>query len=977
MYSMKRKRSEAHKLVYRLILKSLVFCLWGIVAGGIQTSQAQNKIDTYLSFQGQARMDSLLLLQHLVWYNIDSTTAFAQIDIIKKHGLQSNDQLLAIYADFLKTYYLLGGKQKNLEAAYARFQNVSKKLKKLPESALKTALMAEVEHSMGVTLYLTHDSTSKCINHLLAADLAFRKIGYEHFTFAGYRFTYLALYYLKRASDPETALKYLKEGETYIQNDPVDFHRIQLYRNIALCLVEKKQYKEAIRYNQLGIAQVRTRKDSLRIGALNGNIGEIILVHFPNPKEAEPYFKKELWYRLRFKPDGYGDISKLYSNLCQVAGHKRSPEEVAHYYNQAIKIAELNTDKTAWYPTLSDIYRSRMIADTLLGDYKSALKHEFLFQDAQSKIKKEDLSKSAIEASVRFDSEKLKLQAELANQQTQNSRFWVAFVSLLLLVTLLVGYFIYYRLQTRREELARQLLFEQKEAERLAELDTLKTRFFTNISHEFRTPLTLLLSPLQDLQKEFPGRTIFQMMQRNAERLLSLISQLLDLSKLEAGKMEVQLQEGDLSQFLQYIFSSFESLGQDKNILFQYQQSREHQFAYFDADKIEKITTNLLSNAFKFTPENGRVQIRADYTDTSLLIEVKDYGIGIDKERLPKIFERFYQIDDSTQRHYEGTGVGLALVKELVEVLGGTISVASELGRGTTFTISLPTEFLDKKPENGPNTLHFNNTAKVSDNVLENKAANEEEYPVLLIVEDNADLRAYIRSQFESTFFIIEAKDGKDGLEKALETIPDLAICDLMMPHLDGFEFCKQLKTDMRTSHIPVVMLTAKAAMEDRLVGLELGADDYLSKPFNTDELQIRVRNLIKIRENIHQKYNAPKLLTTEVEPAIQPQTHDKEFLEKINHVLDNNISNSTFEMDNLAKILSISSTQLRRKLKALTNQTIIEYVRNYRLDKAAQMLKNGDGSVSEIAYKVGFESLSYFSKVFQERFQQSPSDWK
>ena len=248
---------------------------------------------------------------------------------------------------------------------------------------------------------------------------------------------------------------------------------------------------------------------------------------------------------------------------------------------------------------------------------------------------------------------------------------------------------------------------------------------------------------------------------------------------------------------------------------------------------------------------------------------------------------------------------------------------------------------------------------------------------MLLIVEDNADLRAYIRCQFESTFFILEAKDGKDGLEKALETIPDLAICDLMMPYLDGFEFCKQLKTDMRTSHIPVVMLTAKAAIEDRLVGLELGADDYLSKPFNTDELQIRVRNLIKIRENIRQKYNTPKLLTAEAEPTIQPQIHDKEFLEKINHVLENNISNSAFEMENLAKSLSISSTQLRRKLKALTNQTIIEYVRNYRLDKAAQMLKNGDASVSEIAYKVGFESLSYFSKVFQERFQQSPSEWK
>ena len=975
---MYQKLPAFFQLVYSFSLTSLLFCLWGIV-GGENIAQAQSKIDTYLSLKGQARLDSLLLQQHLVWYNLDSTSAFAQIDIIKKHGLKSNDQLLVIYADYLRAYYLLGGKQKNVEIAYSRFQSVAKKLEKLPASTLKTAFEAEVEHSMGVTLYLTRDFSSKCINHLLAADLAFRKIGYENFAFAGYRLTYLALYYLKRVSDPETALKYLKEGETYIQNDPVDFHRIQLYRNIALCLVEKKQYQEAIRYNQLGIAQVHTRKDSLRIGALNGNIGEIILAHFPNPKEAEPYFKKELWYRLRFKPDGYEDLSKIYSNLCQVAGHKRNYDEVIRYYNQAIKVADLSrtNDEAAWYSSLSEIYLSRMIADTLLGDYKSALKHEFLFQDAQSKIKKDALSKSAVEASVRFDSEKLKLQAELANQQTQNSRFWIAFVSLLLLVTLLVGYFIYYRLQTRREELARQLLFEQKEAERLAELDTLKTRFFTNISHEFRTPLTLLLSPLQDLQKEFPGRTIFQMMQRNAERLLSLISQLLDLSKLEAGKMEIQLQEGDLSQFLQYIFSSFESLGQDKNILFQYQQSREHQFAYFDADKIEKITTNLLSNAFKFTPENGRVQIRADYSDTSLLIEVKDYGIGIDKERLPKIFERFYQIDDSAQRHYEGTGVGLALVKELVEVLGGTISVISELGQGTTFNINLPTEFLDKKLENITDTLYFNNTSKTPDSGLENKTTNEEEYPVLLIVEDNADLRAYIRSQFESTFFIIEAKDGKDGLSKALESIPDLAICDLMMPHLDGFEFCKQLKSDMRTSHIPVVMLTAKAAIEDRLVGLELGADDYLSKPFNTSELQIRVRNLIKIRETIRQKYNTSKLLTTESEPAIQSQTHDKEFLEKINDILEKNISNSNFEMENLAKSLSISSTQLRRKLKALTNQTIIEYVRNYRLDKAAQMLKNGEGGVSEIAYKVGFESLSYFSKVFQERFQQSPSEWK
>lgn len=956
-----------------------LFCCFSGLLLGQSTVKAQQSAERFLSLKGQAQLDSLQLQQFLVWNSLDSTQAFAEINTIKKYANQSSNQILSVFCDYLKGLYLLAGKQGNDKECYAYFKRICAQLKKLPPSPLVDLVYAESEHLMGVTLYQTRDYSNQCIHHLLAADLLYRKIGYENIFFAGYRLTHLALYYQKRVNDPETALRYLKEGETYIQKDPSDFHHIQLYRNIALCLVKKKQYAEAIRYNKLGIARVRIKKDSLHIGSLSGNIGEIILNHLPNPTEAEPYFHKELMYRLRYRPKNYEDIARVYSNLCQVAGLKRNKEEVVHYFNQAITTAKMDKNEANQQAVFKELYKARMIADTLLGDYQSALRHEFLYQEALAKVNAQELKLATSEASVRFDAEKFKLQAELANEQSQNSRFWIIIVSLLLVVVTAGAYLIYNFQRNKRAILTQQLQFEHKEAERLAEIDTLKTRFFANISHEFRTPLTLILSPLKELKKEFPQRDIFQLMHQNAERLLSLINQLLDLSKLEVGKMEVQIQKGDLPPFLKYVFASFESLGQNRNILFQYQQSQQHQMAYFDADKLEKIATNLLSNAFKFTPENGRVEVHADYTEQQLVLKVQDWGIGIESEHLPHIFDRFYQGDDSNIRNYEGTGIGLALVKELVEVLKGSIEVDSKVGRGTTFTVRLP---IDKQTWQQSFNENDVMVAKSSQSIESLPAysnlntLSNTELPILLIVEDNADLRRYVRSQFETAYQILEAKDGQEGLEKAREVIPDLVICDLMMPRLDGFGFCKALKTDMHTSHIPVIMLTAKATLEDRLEGLELGADDYLAKPFNTSELQVRVRNLIQIREKLRQKFNSSQVVTLVEAEITKTATPDDEFLQKICQLIEQNIMNPTFEVETLAGLLMMSSSQLRRKLKALTNQTIIEFIRNYRLEKAAVLLKNKKSNVSEVAFQVGFESLSYFAKVFQERFEKSPSDW-
>lgn len=524
----------------------------------------------------------------------------------------------------------------------------------------------------------------------------------------------------------------------------------------------------------------------------------------------------------------------------------------------------------------------------------------------------------------------------------------------------------------------KELMYNKYLSVQLKELDTLKTRFFTNISHEFRTPLTLLAGPIEDLKNKYPNEGIITVMQRNLQRLQNLINQLLDLSKLDAGETKINKQEVDFSQFFAQTFASFESLAQSKNIIFNHSQIHSQNLGLFDLDKLEKIITNLLSNAFKFTPENGRISVRIEYINNKINLKIQDTGIGIEEKRLAHIFDRFYQVDDSNQRLQTGTGIGLALVKELVELLKGKIEVESELGKGTTFTLVLPFEPL---AELSSPTIQVHRKSYLAETWTEPKnietfKVENEAQNIMLIVEDNPDLRNYIASIFENQYQLITAVDGEDGLEKAIKFIPNIVISDLMMPKLDGLGFCEKLKNDERINHIPVVMLTAKASLSDRLSGLEHGADDYLSKPFNKEELQVRVSNLISQRTLMRVKYSTQNIVlqekTTEKEPSI-----DDLFIQKSKQIIDKYIDKSEFDVEKFADEMNLSTVQLRRKLKAITDQTVTEFVRNYRLEMAADLLKKGNLSVSEIAYKVGFESMSYFSKVFQEKYGKVPSEWK
>nr|WP_293838404.1 hybrid sensor histidine kinase/response regulator transcription factor [uncultured Arsenicibacter sp.] len=560
-------------------------------------------------------------------------------------------------------------------------------------------------------------------------------------------------------------------------------------------------------------------------------------------------------------------------------------------------------------------------------------------------------------------------------------RTWWAYLCYLTGISIVIWQII--RIRTQRLLLEQQVRFEQQEAGRLAGLDALKTRFFTNISHEFRTPLTLMLGPLSNRRMQPPGEAELSMMERNGRRLLTLINQLLDLSKLEAGNMRVDTGVFDVAAFFRTLASACQSLADSKSIRFVVNQRPASFVAGADRDKLEKIVTNLLSNAFKFTPAGGEVRLEVICQTSRLEVTVSDTGIGIPAAHLPRIFDRFYQSDNggsgNPDRSYEGTGIGLALVHELVTVQKGTVSVRSTEGEGTTFRVVLPLI-----PANFPDGIVDQAEARASvlpmPDLLPPTAApadpvNPSTEKMLLIIDDNADIRAFLRTLFAAEYVIIEAEDGQQGLEKATEVTPDLVICDLMMPRLDGFGFCRQMKTQEATSHIPVIMLTARATTEDRIEGYGLGADDYLTKPFDAAEIRARVRNLIRQRERLRQYF---QVLQQVIPEPVSEQliATENNFLKRLQAIVQARLSDSAFDVEELSRELSLSPRQLVRKIKALTGETVVEYIRNRRLERAEGLIRQGKLSIAEIAYEVGFENTSYFSRIFQERFGELPSTY-
>jgi signal transduction histidine kinase/ligand-binding sensor domain-containing protein/AraC-like DNA-binding protein len=575
--------------------------------------------------------------------------------------------------------------------------------------------------------------------------------------------------------------------------------------------------------------------------------------------------------------------------------------------------------------------------------------------------------------------------------------WWAYTLYAVAIITLL---YLYYSYSIKTTRLKSDLAYEHLIREKDHELYHRKLNFFTNISHEIKTPLTLILAPLDKLLTQSEGNNRIQhqvmLMKRNGERLVRLINQLLDFRKFESGNMQLRAAEGNIVRFTKEVVFAFDAYASHLDIKLEVLADKKSIRVWFDRDKFEKILYNLLSNALKFTKPGGKITVKVKETAPDkhqtgyAIVEVEDNGIGISADKIYKIFDQFEHFNEEGV-NLQGSGIGLAFTKGLVELHHGEISVEStpetkgQNGR-TSFTVKIPlgkahlkTEETIPDYQDSESISEYSyqeedvKTSEVVATRSANVLANTEGSPVMLIVEDNKEVMAFLREHFEEKFQVHAAFDGEEGIEKAIEIIPDIIISDVMMPKTSGTALCKTLKTDNRTSHIPIILLTARTPVIYKIEGFETGADDYITKPFHISIVEARVWNLLEQRQQLRERYRKEITLQPHNLAITSP---DEVFLEKIMAYIEAHIADTNLNVEDLAAEVFMSRTTLYRKIKALTNQTTVDFIRTVRLKRAAQLLKTQAYSISEIAYMTGFTEVNYFRKCFKEQFNATPTEY-
>ena len=547
--------------------------------------------------------------------------------------------------------------------------------------------------------------------------------------------------------------------------------------------------------------------------------------------------------------------------------------------------------------------------------------------------------------------------------------FWQTPLAYIIYCVLAVLVVFYYRKQLIAKERARfRRIEEQREARRIQELDKMKTRFFTNISHEFRTPLTLILTPIERLLRENDNTEQLRQyltIQRNGKRLLQLVNQLLDIKNIEKGGLSFNPSEGDIISFIEDRVNAFMDLSEKKRIVFSFHSSISSFQTQFDEDKLEKILFNLLSNAFKFTPEEGEIMVQVAWEEVeehfgSLFIRIIDSGIGIQEQDLPRIFERYYTSDHQGKVANQGSGIGLSLALEFAKLHRGEIEVVSEQGMGTEFCVRLDLPVMSDSPLKGT----------IEDDRFDVRKNNTNK-PLILLVEDHEEFRNYLAECLSDEYQVVTAENGKAGLEKVMVSLPDLIITDMMMPQMDGVALCQAMKNDIRTSHIPIIILTARNSEEKHLEGLESGCNLYLTKPFNLDILLSSIRNLLQERERL-QLFYRKKISVHASEQKIE--SLDDQLIQKAIQLVEDNLEDPDFSVEQMSRELGMSRVHLYKKLSSLTGKSPVEFIRLIRIQRAAQLLGTSQLTVSEIAYKVGYNNAKYFSKHFKLEYGVLPS---
>ena len=813
------------------------------------------------------------------------------------------------------------------------------------------------------------------------------------------------------------ALVYYDQGEYYgalkhflkadsLMGDEVTIDRGETFQNISQLYHILGNTPLELKYLQNALNVYEQMNDDYGISAVEMSFGSLELSN-KNYDQARVHFEKavkffETYNDLRMRANAYrylgrahyylnelnkalalyekalvllqsaseGDITRLYCyhEMGEVlVALRRYPEA-----SKALQTALAKTEHTGGLNEKADILKSIAAMYEQQGDFKKAFESQILYQTVADTLNRIKASKQIVEVEARYQNEKkereialLAAQHQLTQQEKQEQRMLFIFIIAGVVTVAIVFYFL--------------LKTKQKANKKLKELDELKSRFFANISHEFRTPLTLIAGPvekrLNNASLSDNEKADLDMINRNSKQLLSLVDQLLDLSKIESGNLHLRLQQGDLHALLKALGSSFRYIAEQKKMDYRVNISEDAGELWFDADVIQKIVTNLLSNAFKYTPEHGVIEIHTKVTSGKLLITIANSGAGISTLEVERIFERFYQADERSG----GIGIGLALVKELVNFLNGSIQVECPQDGLTTFSITIPVtkeafpkaKLIQTHRVNGMSNVIRTENSFVSDNEVYPDSAVD--LPLLLIVEDHDEVRSFMKAMLAGEYQILEASNGKAGVEMALEHIPDLIISDVMMPDMDGLALCAKLKTHEFTSHIPIILLTAKAGEENILTGFESGADDYITKPFNGALLKVRIQKLIELRRTLHDRYSSEIILKPK---QIVVSSTDEQFLNKVQRILDLHLTDSDFTIEKFASEIGMSRMQLHRKLKGLIGLSATNFIRSQRLTMAAELLSKSDANISEIGYLVGFNDPSYFSKCFKETYHCTPTEY-
>lgn len=888
----------------------------------------------------------------------DSSLAYAQryVDLARRSGIDSTlIAALTAQADLL-------GQLKQHEAARAAYQAV------LALQRRRADRLGQAHTLMKIgSLYRRQAAWSAALRHL-----------FEGLTLA----ETLADLKLQSSLNLSIGLVYrsqglLKESIAYFDSSLSLARRLDaggqlstLYNHIAIAHLMQRKMDSALHYFRLALADQEAHHSPSLVTSLM-NLGGL-LVQVGQPAQGLSYLKRA--YEVlaaQHNLDAAGDVLHNIGATYQIMGQHA---EALRYEKQALALAQQLDDLEMLeqiYTGLADSYRAtgqyrqayemqrRLMntRDSLRTDAKAA---DLLRQQAQYAYAKQALQDSL--AYVRQEAE-----TRLRYQQQLSQRNYL--IGTLTVLGLLIAGGWWYRQGQQNRKRALKLAQERARQKRLEEMDALKNRFFTNITHEFRTPLTVISGMAQVLRG---NRREKKLILRNSENLLRLINQLLDLAKLEEGKLELHLVQVDMVSYVRHLTESFYSMAEEKEVRLTFYAEERAIWMDIDEEKIQYIVFNLLSNALKFTLVGGKVVLHLKRLDHRLEINVQDNGVGIAPEQLPYIFDRFYQADDSSTRSYEGTGIGLAYTRELVHLLGGEIEVDSEPAVGTTFRLWLP--IAQQAPPSVPQ-MAASQPTPIDQTSFAPEAWDSEAQPQVLIVEDNPDLVFYLQSVLVNHYALKIARNGAEGITMALEMVPDLIISDVIMPQQDGFELCETLKTDQRTSHIPIILLTAKAAQADKVKGLTQGADGYMAKPFDKEELLVRVKKLIALRRSLQLTYARE---AAKADPATeQLPAPEHAFLQQLRAGLTPVLDDADFTIPQVADLMGMSQIQVYRKLKALTGQTPSQFLRQMRLDASKALLGDPEKTIAEIAYEVGFSDPNYFSKTFHQAFGIPPSEFR